>query len=91
MITVTVTIVWVCSGCGAAADYTYDTPRPERRFRSFSGSDHGVGTWITDKLEIDVVGPAPEGWMPFDPYTSCTYCPACWASIDGPREAEAVL
>lgn len=25
---------------------------------------------------------APEGWMVYDPYTGCTYCPTCWDSIE---------
>ena len=25
---------------------------------------------------------APEGWIAFDPYTQCTYCPDCWAGIE---------
>lgn len=25
----------------------------------------------------------PEGWVAFDPYTYCTYCPKCWAKIEG--------
>jgi len=23
----------------------------------------------------------PEGWVAFDPYTHCCYCPECWASV----------
>jgi hypothetical protein len=23
----------------------------------------------------------PDGWVMFDPYTLCTYCPDCWTSI----------
>lgn len=25
---------------------------------------------------------APEGWVAYDPYTSMTYCPFCWAKIE---------
>ena len=25
---------------------------------------------------------APEGWIAFDPYTSCCYCPECWEWIE---------
>lgn len=25
---------------------------------------------------------APDGWMPFDPYTKQCYCPKCWRDID---------
>jgi hypothetical protein len=25
---------------------------------------------------------APKGWVAFDPYTGCCYCPQCWAEIE---------
>lgn len=25
----------------------------------------------------------PDGWVMFDSYTYCTYCPGCWAQITG--------
>lgn len=28
---------------------------------------------------------APEGWVPFDPYTGVCYCPKCWAEIEAPE------
>ncbi len=28
-----------------------------------------------------IQGVAPQGWVAFDPYTHCTYCPKCWAEI----------
>lgn len=24
---------------------------------------------------------APEGWMVYDPFSGCTYCPECWDAI----------
>lgn len=27
---------------------------------------------------------APPGWVAFDPYTGCCYCPKCWAEIEAP-------
>ena len=37
----------------------------------------------TGRLEkgASAQGIAPQGWVAFDPYTSCTYCPECWAEI----------
>ena len=25
---------------------------------------------------------APDGWIAFDPYTGCCYCPKCWKDIE---------
>lgn len=25
---------------------------------------------------------APDGWIAFDPYTGCCYCPTCWKGIE---------
>ena len=30
----------------------------------------------------------PEGWVAFDPYTHCTYCPKCWAEIELAPQAQ---
>lgn len=32
---------------------------------------------------------APEGWIAFDPYTGCCYCPKCWAEILAPTDKAA--
>ena len=49
-----------------------------RKFRSVNGRGYGFGTYHTTEIE-DI---APEGWVPFDPYTQVTYCPDCWAEIE---------
>lgn len=75
-----VTVTFSCGGCDATAQGT----APLRcRFISFSGQDHGFGQYHTDRPQ-DV---APEGWMPFDPYTQATYCPACWREIEEGTDA----
>lgn len=75
-----VTVTYRCAGCEAEA-----TAQVRQRFRSFSGRDHGFGVFEID----DVQSVAPEGWVPFDPYTSATYCPDCWAKIIADIDAEA--
>ena len=62
-----------------------------REFRSFSGRDHGFGTHVfTTDMSALVQKTCPEGWIAFDPYTSCTYCPECWKEIeDGIAETAA--
>jgi hypothetical protein len=86
---VIVKVEYHCGGCDAVATAPGQTIR--REFESFSGHAYGVGTHVL-KPSIDgvVTSAAPEGWMPFDPYTQCTYCPACWASIDA-GETEAMV
>jgi hypothetical protein len=63
---VTVTITYSCGGCSAKATAPEQVIRSE--FVSLSG--HKVASL------------APEGWVPFDPYTGCCYCPACWTAIE---------
>jgi hypothetical protein len=63
---VTVTVTYSCGGCGAKATAPEQVIRSE--FVSLSG--HKVASL------------APEGWVPFDPFTGCTYCPACWVAIE---------
>lgn len=73
-----ITVTYYCSGCPATA-----TAEIRRHFLSFSGKDYGLGVYKVDNVE----SVAPEGWVPFDPYTSVTYCPNCWADItDGTTE-----
>lgn len=50
-----------------------------RRFVSITGKSWGFGHYEYDTPQ-DVV---PEGWIAFDPYTGCCYCPACWGEIEG--------
>lgn len=73
-----VTVTYQCSGCGAMAV----APEQQilREFRSLSGQGHGIGGYVIEPVKIESV--APEGWVAYDPYTMCTYCPACWESIE---------
>lgn len=78
----TVTVQFECGGCFKTAT---GTRWLERRFVSWNGKGYGFGNYVYDKPQ-DV---APEGWIAFDPYTGCCYCPECWASIDSPDAASA--
>lgn len=75
--TVRVTITYACGGCSATVTAPEQVIRSE--FASLSGQSHGFGCQVHD--EVRVFSAAPEGWVPFDPYTGCCYCPACWALI----------
>jgi len=70
-----VRLAFTCDGCFAEVEGT-DWLR--KRFRSFSGKDHGFGVYVVDEVESVV----PGGWVAFDPYTQCTYCPSCWTQIE---------
>ena len=70
-------IIFSCGGCDATA-----TAWLQRRFVSISGKSWGLGSYHEDTPQ-EV---APEGWIAFDPHTSCTYCPDCWAEIMAPAE-----
>ena len=74
-----VTVHYACNGCDASVDAKAEM---RREFRSFSGRDHGIGTWNMQNQWKLVEATAPEGWVPFDPYTNITYCPKCWDSIE---------
>jgi hypothetical protein len=79
----TVMLRLTCGGCPA----TVEVGPLHKRFHGTHG-DWGFGTGVVDPVE-DL---APEGWVMFDPYTYCTYCPACWQSIveDAPDAIGAV-
>lgn len=68
-----------CGGCDATAA---GTGALRKRFRSLNGKGYGFGSWQLDNPE-DLT---PEGWVMFDPYTMCTYCPKCWQSIITPED-----
>lgn len=73
-----------CGGCDAKE--TVHTSI-SREFTSFSGRSFGFGTYnLTPSSSKMVKAATPDGWVAFDPYTSCTYCPKCWASIEGEVE-----
>lgn len=70
----TVKVVFECDGC----ETTVKGTEPIKRFfESFNVKGYGFGTYHTLTIE-DVL---PKGWIDFDPYTSCTYCPNCWEEI----------
>lgn len=70
----TTRLILECGGCFAKAEGTGPL---RREFRSFSGRSHGFGTYCIRPVEELT----PPGWIMFDPWTGCTYCPTCWAEI----------
>lgn len=74
---VKVHFTFACDGCHKSVET--DAVRLDSRFRSFSGRDYGFGFWVNDKPDAEQF--TPEGWMAFDPYTRCCYCPDCVAEI----------
>lgn len=67
----TVNLDLSCGGCDATARVG---PLRRRAETIFGG---GLCRIVTDDPE-DLT---PEGWVMFDPWTYCTYCPTCWAEI----------
>lgn len=65
-----------CDGCDKEAR----SERVSRTFNSFNGRGYGFGRWHIPSIE-EVASQI--GWVVFDPYTGCTYCPECWAEIEG--------
>ena len=79
----TVEITWHCAGCDARVGPARH--RIVRKFRSFSGRDHGLGVW-----HYDMPNPSdsfPVGWVK-DPLTCGDYCPKCAAEIWGEPDEE---
>ena len=70
-----VKVKFECGGCFVEAD---GTAFLRRHFDSINGKGYGFGAYRFDTPQ-DV---APEGWIAFDPYTGCCYCPECWAGIE---------
>lgn len=69
-----VMVTFECGDCDRAV-----TVRAESRFVSLTGRDHGFGSRVPDSIP----SLAPEGWVAFDPFTGCCYCPECWDHISG--------
>jgi len=63
-----------CDGCFEKVE---GTDRLRKRFHGLNGRDYGFGVYAVDEVETVT----PDGWVAFDPYTQCTYCPECVASI----------
>lgn len=74
---ITVTIQYACGGCRRAE--TINAGLIQREFVSLNGKGYGFGKWVTPTVDFEAH--APDGWLAFDPYTQCTYCPDCWDSI----------
>lgn len=72
-----VVLTYECSGCFETTEVTI--PRLGSRFHGINGREHGFGQWVNET--VDAEAHVPEGWMAFDPYTRCCYCPKCVESI----------
>ena len=72
-----VRVIFECDGCPSKTE-----ARLKSEFVSISGRSYGLGRRIEQKAsEL-----APDGWIAFDPYTGCCYCPTCWQSIMEPED-----
>ncbi len=69
-----VTVTFRCGGCDEMADGTRSI---RKIFKSVSGRSYGIGTAGVESVEAVT----PEGWVAYDPFTYCTYCPACAAGL----------
>ena len=68
-----VEITYNCNGCDATAS----SGRVKAEHVPIFGGNSG---WC--KREVPTIEQsAPEGWVAFDPYTLCCYCPKCCAEI----------
>jgi hypothetical protein len=72
-------LTFECGGCDAKET----VPCPPSYFTSFSGGSSGLGLRHYPRIEEQ----APPGWVAYDPYTFCQYCPTCWAEIEDGVEA----
>lgn len=63
-----------CDGC---FDEKQSAGWFKRLFISVNGRSWGIGSYQYTQMEELT----PEGWVAFDPYTSCCYCPNCWKEI----------
>lgn len=75
-----VSVKFSCDGCDKISNGTGNL---KREFQSITGRGYGFGSWKIDGAQ-DV---APDGWVSFDPYTGCCYCPDCWDGIENPSDA----
>lgn len=75
----TVRVSFECGGCFATADGTKWLQR--RVVETANAPGGGEFVRYRNDTPQDV---APAGWIAFDPYTGCCYCPACWASVTAP-------
>lgn len=83
-----VTVTYRCNGCEAVAESRGLISRLEVVLPAAVT----VGGVPYDRCHRDtpsIESAAPEGWMPFDPYTGVCYCPDCWAGIEANVSAAA--
>lgn len=74
-----VTVVFQCSGCFAEPEPVRAKVMTKGLFSAAAGVTRD-GWVVRHKPSIESL--APDGWVPFDPYTGLCYCPTCWASIE---------
>lgn len=72
-----VKVIFECGGCDAKAE---GKDRLRVAFRSVSGRSHGFGRAVPVNTVEDIT---PDGWVAYDPWTYCTYCPKCYAEVCG--------
>ena len=57
------------------------------RFKCSGCTEEADGTdWLHRNNNYQASLVAPDGWVAFDPWTKCCYCPECWAEIMAPNE-----
>lgn len=74
-----VTVKLACGGCEATAEYRLTRRHEVVQPGVFvaNGTSFDKCLVVTDNIEKT----APEGWVVFDPWTHCTYCPRCFAEV----------
>ena len=77
---VTVQYTFSCGGCDACE--VGERRTVDNSFVSVSGRNYGIGSRVTTIPDPD----PPDGWVAFDPYTGCCYCPKCWQGIIVPDD-----
>lgn len=75
-----VNVIYSCDGC----DSHSEPIRLSRQFQSISGRGYGFGSYEYDQPKDK----APDGWVAYDPYTGCCYCPDCWSKLSAEIEED---
>ena len=82
------TIKYECGGCDAehtSNPVRLSAERNPLHYASWAdvrAAGRSGALCVTETPKLDPEDHAPEGWVVFDPYTLCTYCPDCWKSIE---------
>ena len=63
-----ITVTFTCAGCFAVVPGTKPLYKVAQR-------SYGPGQYDT------AASAAPTGWIAYDPYTGCCYCPTCWKEV----------